>query len=62
MGARLSPEYIGLSVISERFPKVPRIALTATADDLTRREIVRSAWACRRAEFSLRVSIAEYQV
>src|SRR3982074_3047119 len=33
-------EYIGLSVISERFPDVPRIALTATADDLTRKEIV----------------------
>ncbi len=34
------PEYIGLSVISERFPDVPRIALTATADDLTRKEII----------------------
>src|SRR6202048_2311339 len=34
------PEYIGLSVISERFPDVPRIALTATADELTRKEIV----------------------
>src|SRR5207244_153574 len=33
------PEYIGLSVISERFPDVPRIALTATADELTRKEI-----------------------
>jgi len=39
-GHDFRPEYIGLSVISERFPKVPRIALTATADDLTRREIV----------------------
>src|ERR1700738_1257759 len=33
-------EYMGLSVIPERFPDVPRIALTATADDLTRREII----------------------
>src|SRR6202046_4164934 len=39
-GHDFRPEYIGLSVIAERFPNVPRIALTATPDDLTRREIV----------------------
>ena len=39
-GHDFRPEYIGLTVISERFPDVPRIALTATADDLTRQEIV----------------------
>jgi ATP-dependent DNA helicase RecQ len=39
-GHDFRPEYIGLSVVAERFPEVPRIALTATADDLTRREIV----------------------
>src|SRR6266404_666927 len=38
-GHDFRPEYIGLSVIAERFPDVLRIALTATADDLTRKEI-----------------------
>jgi len=32
-------EYLELSVLHERFPAVPRIALTATADELTRSEI-----------------------
>jgi ATP-dependent DNA helicase RecQ len=39
-GHDFRPEYIQLSVLHERYPAVPRIALTATADDLTRREIV----------------------
>jgi ATP-dependent DNA helicase RecQ len=39
-GHDFRPEYIGLSVLAERFPNVPRIALTATADDLTRQEII----------------------
>ena len=39
-GHDFRPEYIGLSVLAERFPDVPRIALTATADDMTRKEIV----------------------
>src|SRR5690606_12284439 len=34
------PEYAMLSVLHERFPAVPRIALTATADPATRAEIV----------------------
>ena len=34
------PEYQKLSVLPERFPEVPRIALTATADRRTRSEII----------------------
>jgi ATP-dependent DNA helicase RecQ len=39
-GHDFRPEYVQLSVLHERFPTVPRIALTATADDPTRREIM----------------------
>ena len=39
-GHDFRPEYLQLSVLRERFPEVPRIALTATADEPTRREIV----------------------
>jgi ATP-dependent DNA helicase RecQ len=39
-GHDFRPEYIELSMLAERFPNVPRIALTATADELTRSEIV----------------------
>ena len=39
-GHDFRPEYLQLSALGEHFPDVPRIALTATADELTRREIV----------------------
>ena len=39
-GHDFRPEYIGLSALAERFPDVPRIALTATADGITRKEII----------------------
>ena len=32
-------EYMGLSILAERYPTTPRIALTATADERTREEI-----------------------
>lgn len=39
-GHDFRPEYQKLKVLHERFPQVPRIALTATADQRTRDEII----------------------
>jgi len=50
-GHDFRPEYIRLSVLHERFPDVPRIALTATADPQTRAEIVRRLQLEQAAQF-----------
>ena len=39
-GHDFRPEYRALKILHERYPQVPRIALTATADTLTRQDIV----------------------
>src|SRR5262249_47722950 len=39
-GHDFRPEYLRLAALASRYPTVPRIALTATADEVTRKEIV----------------------
>jgi ATP-dependent DNA helicase RecQ len=54
-GHDFRPEYLQLSVLHERFPEIPRIALTATADPQTRKEIV-----ARLGLASARVFVASF--
>lgn len=51
-GHDFRPEYIALGVLREHFPKVPRIALTATADATTKLEIREKLGLEQAKEFS----------
>ena len=50
-GHDFRPEYLRISEVTDRFPKVPRIALTATADAVTRRDILNKLKLTHAAQF-----------
>jgi ATP-dependent DNA helicase RecQ len=50
-GHDFRPEYLQLAVLRSRFPGVPRIALTATADEQTRAEILERLELCEARVF-----------
>ncbi|MFZ1200803.1 MAG: RecQ family ATP-dependent DNA helicase, partial [Desulfobacterales bacterium] len=50
-GHDFRPEYLQIATVTRRFPDVPRLALTATADAATRREILDKLDLNRAAQF-----------
>jgi ATP-dependent DNA helicase RecQ len=50
-GHDFRPEYLRLVEVMERFPGVPRIALTATADSTTRKDILEKLDLARASQF-----------
>ena len=50
-GHDFRPEYLQIAAVTRDFPTVPRIALTATADPLTRREILEKLDMAGAAQF-----------
>jgi len=50
-GHDFRPEYLKIVEVTERYPGVPRLALTATADAVTRKDILQKLDLCRAKEF-----------
>ena len=59
-GHDFRPEYLKLAVLHERFPSVPRIALTATADGPTREEILDRLQPARGPRLRRRLRPSQY--
>jgi ATP-dependent DNA helicase RecQ len=51
-GHDFRPEYVQLSILHERFPHVPRVALTATADAPTQKEIIQQLGLTEARQFT----------
>ena len=61
-GHDFRPDYLALSALHERWPDVPRIALTATATEATRARDRRPAQPGRRAALRVQLRPAEHQL